>query len=194
MTMRRFAPVAFLLIAGWASRRAAVMAGLILWSSAVGCATEQAAVKPTPPPSTPPPTPTPLVAPATVRALRLRLTPPLDASDVLARELSLSLETALAQAGLKLIRDPAAPVDARLELASAARSVGVAVHGATFLSIEGEGVLIDQVQTAGGFHRRDQFASEAAQELVDAVLKSPRLAAFAASVNHAPCPPVPDRV
>jgi len=192
MTMRRFAPIALCLAAGWASKRAAVLAGLIflilLAIAAVGCATEQEAVKPASPTST---TPAPSVASAPVRALRLRFTPALDASDVLARELGLSLETALAKAGLQLIRDPAAHVDARLELASAARSVGVAVHGAAFLSIEGAGVLIDQVQTAGGFHRRDQFASEAAQELLDAVLKSPRLAAFASSVSRAPCPPAP---
>ena len=188
MTIKRFAPIALCLAAGWASRRAAVLAVLLLLSAA-GCATEQEAVKPASPATT---TPAP-VASAPVRALRLRFTPPLDATDVLARELALSLETALAKAGLQLIRDPAAPVDARLELASAARSVGVAVHGPAFLSIEGEGVLIDQVQTAGGFHRRDQFASEAAQELLDAVLSSPRLAAFAASVSRAPCPPASDR-
>jgi len=186
MPMRRFAPIALFVAASWASRRAAVFAALAFVPS-VGCATEQVAVK------SPPAAPASPVASAPVRALRLRFTQPLDTSDVLARELSLSLETALAQAGLKLIRDPAAPVDARLELASAARSVGVAVHGAAFLSIEGEGVLIDQVQTEGGFHRRDQFASEAAHELLDAVLKSPRLAAFAASVTHVPCPPTPDR-
>jgi len=114
------------------------------------------------------------------RSLRLRLNPPLDAADALARELTFALETALVHAGLQLVRDPAAAVDAHLDLASAFHSVGFAIHGTAFLAVEGDGVLVDQVTTSDGFYRRDHFATEAARELVTALLASPRMGTFAA--------------
>ena len=151
---------------------------VLLLASSVGCAAETAEVRPASPPR---------VASAPLRALRFRLPPALDASDALSEEVMLSVETALAQAGLQLLRDPAVPIDARLELASATHSVGVAVQGVVFMAIEGNGFLVDRVASPGGLYRRDRFAPETARELVDAVLASPRLAAFAAAPTRTPC-------
>jgi hypothetical protein len=153
------------------------MACLLLFA----CAGNAASVKPTSP--APSPLPAPFSGPPSAaeswRSLRLRLNPPLDTADSLARELTFALETALVQAGLQMVRDPAAPVDAHLDLASAFHSVGFAIHGTAFLAVEGDGVLIDQVTTSDGFYRRDRFAQEAAHELLLAFLASSRVATFA---------------
>lgn len=142
----------------------------------------------TPPPSPPSPPAPPPQAAESWRNLRLRLSPPGDPADTLARELTFALETALVQAGFQLVLDPAAPVDARLEVASALHSVGVAVHGTAFVAVEGDGILVDRVATQDGFYRRDRFAAEAARELLTALLASPRMAAFASRHGPRPAP------
>lgn len=187
--------------AGRAPLRALALMGLCLISvGSLACAGPLAGEKTAPsapspsgapaPAAQPPSPPPPPQAAESWRTLRLRLEPPRDPSDALARELAFALETALVQAGFQMVLDPAAPVDARLEVASALHSVGLAVHGTAFLAVEGDGVLVDRVATEDGFYRRDRFAGAAARELVIALLGSPRMASFTSRHAPRPTPPV----
>jgi hypothetical protein len=118
------------------------------------------------------------------------------------QEVGLALETELARAGAGVATDDRAPGDAELKLTLDLRSVGPVVEGIAVVSVEHDGILIDRVSTVLDVYRRDRFAGLVAQQLVDGLHRSARLAAFAGAPGPtrpaattasapAPAPPSP---
>jgi hypothetical protein len=102
------------------------------------------------------------------------------------QEVGSALETELARAGASVATDDRAASDAELKLTLDLRSVGPVVEGIATVAVEHEGTLIDRVSTALDVYRRDRFPGLVAQQLVDGLGRSARVAAFGGASGAPP--------
>jgi hypothetical protein len=87
--------------------------------------------------------------------------------------------TSLVRAGVGVITDPRLPHDANLRVSLTMHSAGVVAEGAATLTVEREGALVDQVTAARDVYRRDRAPEAIANKLVEALVHSAMLIAFA---------------
>jgi hypothetical protein len=123
--------------------------------------------------------------------LRVRVrreAPPLD------QEVGAALETELARAGAAVSVDDRTPFDAEVKVSLDLRSVGPVVEGVAAASVERGGTLIDRVSTALDVYRRDRFPALVAQQLAEALARSPRVAALTGAPARALAPAAPSPI
>jgi hypothetical protein len=101
------------------------------------------------------------------------------------KEVRTSFETAMVEAGFNVLGDPSLPHDltARLSIVPGSRvETGARVHA--FLSLESEGKAVDQIEVSAP-QEAPGYGGAIADQLVDAVFRSAKLAAFTRDLRKA---------
>jgi hypothetical protein len=107
-------------------------------------------------------------------------------------ELWQSVRSYMAQVGLEVVADPAQPHDVDVGLAMNILGVSLLMRGSGSLQVSSAGRIIDRVSTPEEIEPAAGFGKSMARELVEALVHSSALAAFAdARTGSSPPPPVP---
>jgi tetratricopeptide (TPR) repeat protein len=153
---------------------------VVMVLAALGCGSA-----PAKPPAPPPPSPVAGLRVLVGEAVGVTAESGAASPDLL-EELRASLRSSLTREGFAVVLDAGKPHDVVARLSIKGKLLPLFVHGNASVTVEHEGVVLEELSTEPALNRRDQFVGLMVPPLAKALARSTRLAAWMAKRPGAP--------